>query len=222
MALDDFMDGIETEETSTTSSSRSEPSQQTKQDILELEGVTEYDDGDVGHRGPFGYQTHDEFEETIVGDLEPHGDLFKYYLPIFPHIEMKDKYQRGKRYECAADGITGGPATCVSKQKVKLVKVNREVVMLDTGKTKREKCVEVLEERFDQELLTNSEVYLYFFAKIRHLVKIAIGDELTDSWSTYPKDALLKAVYGEEWTQRFRSTGSERYNTKHINHIEEW
>lgn len=213
MGLEDFMD-IESDDSK---SSESKEKSSDSNDITEREGITQYDDGDVGPRGPYGYEKIDDYENTIVGEIDTHGGLFKYHMPIFPHIENKDKYNRGDRY----GGISGHQGvSCVSAVKTSLVKINREMIMLDTGQTSKENCLKVLEDRFDESVGPDHEVYLYIFAKTRNLVKMALGDELTDSIGAHGKDEILKGVYSESYTQQFRKNSDGE--VKMTNYIEKW
>jgi len=183
----------------------------------ERPGITEYEDGDVGPRGPFGYEKMDDYQNTIVGNIDTHGGLFKYHMPIFPHIENEDKYNRGDRY----GGISGHQGvSCVSKQETSLVKINREMIMIDTGQTSKDDCLSVLKERFGESVGPDYKVYLYIFAKTRNLVKMALGDELTDTIGAHGKDEILKGVYNETYTRQFRKKDNDE--TKLTHHIEEW
>jgi len=200
---------------SESSSSKSETD--SSNDITDKPGITKYKDGDVGPRGPHGYEKIDDYRNTIVGDIDTHGDMFKYHLPIFPHIENEDKYNRGDRY----GGISGHQGvSCVSKQETSLVKINREMIMIDTGKTSKDDCLSVLKERFDESVGPDHKVYLYIFAKTRNLVKMALGDELTETIGVHGKDEILKGVYGETYTRQFRKMNDGE--TKLTHHIEEW
>lgn len=213
MGLEEFMD-IEPDDNE---SSESKDKSKDSNDITERDGITQYEDRDVGPRGPYGYEKIDDYENTIVGKIDTHGSLFKYHMPIFPHIENEDKYNRGDRY----GGISGHQGvSCVSKVKTSLVKINREMIMLDTGQTSKENCLKVLEERFGESVGPDHEVYLYIFAKTRNLVKMALGDEQTETIGTHGKDKILKAVYDETYTRRFRKKDSGE--TKLHHHIEKW
>lgn len=216
MGLDEFMD-IESNDNKSSDSKNSSDGKDNDYNITEKDGITQYKDGNVGPRGPYGYEKIDDYRNTIVSDIDTHGSLFKYHLPIFPHIENKDKYNRGDRY----GGISGHQGTsCVSKLKTPLIKINREIIMIDTGQTSKDDCLSVLENRFDESVGPDHEVYLYIFAKTRNLVKMALGDEMTDSIGAHKKDEILKAVYDETYTRRFRKSNDGE--TKLNNHIEKW
>lgn len=60
------------------------------------------------------------------------------------------------------------------------------------------------------------------FAKMRHVVKMAMGGEFVDNWKLEDKDRVLKAVYGESWTQRFREKDTGERDLKHLDEIKEW
>jgi len=213
MGLEEFMDI----ESGDSESSESKDKSKHSTDITEKDGITQYEDGDVGPRGPYGYEKIDDYENTIVGEIDTHGSLFKYHMPIFPHIENEDKYNQGDRY----GGISGHQGvSCVSKVKITLVKINREMIMLDTGQTSKENCLKVLEDRFDESVGPDHEVYLYIFAKTRNLVKMALGDEQTERIGAHGKDEILKAVYDETYTRQFRKKDSGE--TKLHHHIEKW
>lgn len=213
MGLEEFMD-IESDDSE---SSDSETKSSDDSEITDKPGITKYDDGDVGPRGPYGYEKIDDYENTIVDEIDTHGDLFKYHMPIFPHIENEDKFNRGDRYE----GINGHQGVaCVSKLETQLIKVNREMIMLDTGQTSKDDCLDVLEERFGESVGPDYTVYLYIFAKTRNLVKMALGDELTEMIDAHGKDEILKGVYSETYTRQFRKKNNGE--TKLTHHIEKW
>lgn len=175
--------------------------------------------------GLYGYQSSEEFNETVEGKLKPHGDLFKYHMPIFPHIENTQKYLFGSRYSISNEGdsiIIGGKVSAIYMRKVTLSNIPRELIMLDTGETEKDKCYSVLKERFDEDVNDDSTVYLYMFIRTRHITKMAIADEQVDSWSTYPVDRLLKAVYNESYTQEYRETAGGPPELKHPDQIGIW
>lgn len=215
MGLDDFMD-LDVDEKDT---SESENTATSEPELLKYDSWTKDADGDLEKRGLYGYESREEYKDTIVGELETHGDLFKYHLPIFPHIEPSKEYERGNRYNRETDRTT---VTCVSHNMTELHRVNREVIMLDTGHTEKENCLETLSNRFGFEVEPTTEVHMYFFACMRHIVKMAMGDEFVDSWNLDNKDRVLKAVYGETWTQKFREKNTGERDLKHTDHIKEW
>jgi len=212
MGLDEFMD-IE----STSSDSTKENDNETS--ITDKDGITKYDDGDIGSRGPIGYQDFDEYRSTIDGEVEIHGSLFKYKMPIFPHIENKEKYSQESRYKLKNEMQD---VSCVSSGKTSLGNLSRELIMLDTGETDKQMCLDVLEKRFGNRPKPSTTVVVYFFSKVRHVAKMAIADEKTDNWTSPNKDEVIKAIYDETYTQRFSKTDGNDYEHKHWNHIEEW
>jgi len=181
-------------------------------------------DDEISVEGPDGdtrtvESDREELEDTIEGNMEEHGKMFKYYLPIFPHITQSPEYDRGKRYDMSESFKT---VTCVSVTRTELRAVNREMVMLDCGTTEKEECMETLSDRFGEDVEPTTEVSLHIFAKMRHVVKMAMGGEFVDDWSLSDKDRVFKAIYGESYTQRFREKDTGEKDLKHIDEIEEW
>jgi len=205
MGLDDFMD-VEPSSTDNTTEDV-EKSNNQEESIVD------------NNYGPIGYESLEEYEDTVDKSIKLEGGLFKYNLPIFPVIENTDTYSTSARYR---EENMKRNLSCINVDKHILSDVPRELIMLDTGETDKNKCLETLSERFNQEAKPDTEVYVYFFGKIREIAKFAIGDSLTDSWSLKDKDHILKAIYDESYTQRFRKSDEVDSKYKHIDHIEPW
>lgn len=222
MGLDDFMDlGDEESQTSKSKSSRSTTSSSSSFDELtKYDNWVKEEDGEVHRRGPLGYASRDEYDDTFKGDVDPHGSLFKYFLPMFPHIEPERKYDVGSRYNIST--LPPGTVTCICSRNQKLKKIPREMVMLDSGSTEKEDCIETLSERFGFEVDGETEVYMFMFCATRHIAKMAMADEFADNWDLDNRDRVLKAVYGESYTQRFREKDTGELDLKHLDHISEW
>lgn len=220
MGLDDFMDlDTESESSGSSSSSTKQNPSEVSGDLSNSDKWVKEEDGTLKSKGPYGYSDREEYEDTIEGKLELHGDLFKYHLPIFPHIEYNQEYTRGQRYNRADSYST---VTCVAHHQIELRKINREVIMLDAGHSEKEECLDILKNRFDEGVGPDTEVHLYFFAMVRHIVKMGISDEFVADWGLESQDRVIKAVYGEAFTQRFRENDTGHTDLKHIDHMKEW
>jgi hypothetical protein len=215
MGLENFMD-IDSDKTESKSRTNKSSKSKDTPNLEDKDGFTVTEDGDVTPKGPHGYETYADFEDTVSGEFDRLDDRFKFNSPIYPQILLTEEYTVGKRY---TDNGEFHVVSCVSREKTKLKKINRELIMLDTGETSKEACMKALSDRFSQEVTGETEVYLYIFANTRHIVKLAMADALTDDIGVSDKDKLLKAVYGESWTQQFRDMGGE---VKGINEIEIW
>jgi len=213
MGLDDFMD-IEADSTDNTSNQNTEDTSD-KSELADKENFR--DDGT--QYGPLGYESVDEYRATIAGQINWEGKLYKYQLPIFPQIELEDKYSESARYEAFKRKQI---ITCATKQRMRLCDIPRDVIMLDTGEVEKDECISALEDRFDQNITPGSTVFLYFFTQTRHIAKMAIGDSLTDDWSLKNKDKVLKAIYDESYTQEFRKRDDVEDELKHIDYISPW
>ena len=110
--------------------------------------------------------------------------------------------------------------SCISSQKLKLYQIPREMVMLDTGQTEIDNCLEALSERFNQEVTPETEVWFNTLTHTRSCVKLALGNETAGDVSTYKRDEILKAVYNEAYTRQFRSNYLD--NMKSVTDIEPW
>jgi hypothetical protein len=215
MGLDNFMD-IDVDEDDT-SESIDEPEDESPLD--KHDNWTRDEQGNLKRRGPYGYSDREEYEDTIKGELNTHGDQFKYHLPIFPQIEIEERYNRGDRYK---HDNSFKPVSCIAYHTLPLYKVNREVIMLDTGHTEKEECLRILSERFGREVTPKTEVHLYIFAYMRHIVKMGMAGEFTDGFGLEEKDRVLKAVYDEAYTQRFREKDTGESDLRHGDEIKEW
>jgi len=215
----DIGDDNESSSSPNTTDSNNSSTSGSESKLLRHDNWVKGEDGKPQRRGPYGYGDREELEDTIEGDMEEHGDMFKYYLPIFPHITQSPEYERGKRYNMSESFKT---VTCVSVTRTELRAVNREMVMLDCGSTEKKQCMETLSDRFGEDVEPTTEVSLHIFAKMRHVVKMAMSGEFVDDWNLTCKDRVMKAVYGESWTQRFREKDTGEKDLKHIDEIEEW
>lgn len=169
--------------------------------------------------GSFGYSSMEKYEDTIKGELKTHGELFKYHLPIFPHIEKSASYEPRYRYRMENRRTA---VTCIVKHTTSLKYIPRDIIMIDTGNVEKNDCIQELCNRFETAISPDTEVQLYFFSNVRHLVKMAMSDVLTDDLSTFKKDMILKAVYDEQYTQKFREKHNEEMNLENIDRIEPW
>ena len=214
MGLDDFMNVDGASKSSSSSSTSSSES------ILDkLDNFGKDSDGNVSRNGPYGYSSYDEYEETINGHITQNEALFKFKLPIYPHIDIDLDATPGTRYTRSVDQKT---VICLSDELKQIKSVPRELIMLDTGECEKQLCMDALSDRVGMNIDPESELHVYMFAHTRHLVKMAIGDSMIDDWSLESKDHMLKAIYNESYTQRFRKSDSVNSDLKSTDHIDEW
>lgn len=207
MGLEEFLDQDDTKNSSTTSETTDKDDNHT-------------DDGDTeSSTGPYGYPSFDEYEQTIDGHVERVGDLFKYQLPVFPELRMDATCEHGLRYTL---GDEEAIVSCITSGVRPLNSIPRDVIMLDTGEVEKEACMDVLSNRFSTEVTDSTQVRLYMFAYVRHISKMAMGDSMTDDWSLEKKDHVLKAIYNESYTQRFRKANGVDDKLKGTFEIPQW
>jgi len=214
MGLDDFMNVDGASKSSSSSSTSSSESQ-----LDELDNFSRDEDGNVSRNGPYGYSSYDEYEDTIKGDITHGEGLFKFKLPIYPHIDLDLDVNAGSRYTRSIDQKT---VICLSHEVKQIKSVPRELIMLDTGESEKQLCMDALSDRVGTDINPESELHMYMFAHTRHLVKMAVGDSIIDDWSLESKDHMLKAIYNESYTQKFRKSDSVNSDLKSIDHIDEW
>ena len=206
MGLDDFMDlGSETKKSYTKSEDNDEES--SNETEIKSKG------------GPYGYSSYDEYEETINGYITQNDELFKFKLPIYPHIDIDLDATPGTRYTRSVDQKK---VICLSDEIKQLKSVPREIIMLDTGECEKQLCMDVLSDRVSMDIDPESELHIYMFAHTRHLVKMAIGDSMVDNWNLKNTDHILKSIYNESYSQRFRKKDTVDEKLKSIDHIDEW
>lgn len=206
MGLDDFMD-LDSETKKSYTESEDDNEESSNETVVKSKG------------GPYGYSSFDEYEDTIVGELNQDEKLFKYNLPIYPHIMLSSFPQPGKRYTRSEDKKK---VICLSHEPKQLKSIPREILMIDTGECERKLCIDAVSDRVDEDVDPSTTVNLYMFAHTRHIVKMAIGDSMTDDWSLKQKDHVLKSIYNESYTQRFRKKNTVDEKLKHIDHIDQW
>lgn len=200
--------------------------QQTSSSTSTKRSLTDFAEPDIRENvGLYGYESKEDVRKTIEGKLTPHDDQFKYHMPIFPHIERNKEYNFGSRYKLNIPNgmiLISGTVSCIYMRNVTLSSIPRELIMLDTGNTEKEKCYSVLQDRFNEEVSDDTTVCLHIFIRTKHTTKIALGDEQSNKLSTYPIERILKAVYGESWTSQFRATETGISDTKHPDQIGIW
>lgn len=205
MGLEDFTDS------SSSSTNTSTEKQKSK-------SKTTVDTGEHKQYGPFGYETFEDYEETIEElDFEVDEGLMKFRMPIFPMITTEDCMSVKTRYKIKP---MMKKFSCISSQKLKLYQIPREMVMLDAGQTEIDNCLEALSERFNQDVTPETEVWFNILTHTRSCVKLALGNETAGDVSTYKRDEILKAVYNEAYTRQFRSNYLD--NMKSVTDIEPW
>ena len=222
MGLDEFMDIEPAEE------SKSNKDSSNTQEDSKLEDLDNYRKTEQGYKkyGPYGYESVSEYNDTVSGTIEEHGDMFKYNLPIFPHIEGEQIGKSETHWSKSAKRFrmknSRKAVSVVSCEDIPLGEIPREIIMLDTGEVEKDQCIDVLEDRFDYRPSPSSIVSLYFIANVRHLVKMAMGDAKVEEWSLKSKDHIIKAVFGESYTQKFRRDKTVDGDMKSVDHIEPW
>lgn len=192
MGLDDFMDMDTSESSGSSSTSKTRKSKSKESKSLdERSSAFRKENGEVKRNGPVGFESFNNIEDTIEGHISVHEYSTKYYLPIFPIIEQDHKFNRGSRYRLESPGQI---VTCLTEYETQLARINRELVMLDTGTTNKEEALDILEERFGYEVDKATEVVLYLFGSTYHMVNVAqamMAHRDGKHWT--PSDALLAA-----------------------------
>lgn len=190
MGLDDFTDS--------SNSSAKTSSKEQKSNSKETIGTREHK-----QYGPYGYQTFKSYEDKVEQlDFKVNEGLIKFRMPIFPMITLDNVMQTNGNYQIKP---MMKKYSCISSEKVNLHQIQRDIVMVDTGKTELEDCLNTLSERFGIEVTPKTEVWLNMLSHTRSVVKLALGNEATGDVSSHKTDEILKAVYGEAYTRRFRS-----------------
>lgn len=209
MGLDEFMD---------IPSDDNESSSEDESETTETEEKTQ----NIGPKGPNGYETFEEYRNTVNGEISTDYDMIKYSMPIFPVITQDDEYDTGTRYK---DSEKKTPTACVLSQDTQVSDIPRELLMLDTGKTSKDKCMNVLSDRFNADVQDTTEVVLNIFLKTRHVVKLAMSNAVNESVDTQSTSVIMKAVYNEMYAQHLQSMLDDELTQeqeKTIMEIQEW
>lgn len=209
MALDDFMDfdNDDTDTSSESETSSNETDEQTTQ---------------LAPKGPHGYETYEDYKDTIDGEIPTDYDLIKYSMPIFPEITRNVEYECGTRYR---DSEKKTPIACVLSQQTTVENIPRELLMIDTGETEKQECMNTLSDRFDLDVDASTEVILNIFLKTRHVVKLAMSSSINKSVSTQNRSLIAKAIYNESYSDHLQSQLNDEMSSeqqKAINDIQEW
>lgn len=209
MALDDFMD-ISSDDNESTSEDESKTTE------------TEEKTQNISPKGPNGYETIEDYKNTIDGEINTDYDMIKYSMPIFPVITETEEYDTGTRYK---DSEKKTPTACVLSQHTQVSDISRELLMLDTGKTSKDECMSVLSDRFNANVEDTTEVVLNIFLKTRHVVKLAMSNTVNESVNTQNRSVIMKAVYNEMYAQHLQSMLDDELTQeqeKTIMEIQEW
>jgi hypothetical protein len=205
MGLEQFID----EDLSSSGSDNNEDDSNESQDQKQAEDNT----------GPYGYESYSEFEDTVEDHVSVNSDSIKYRLPVFPIITKDSEYSTAARYTL---GDAEGIVSCLSTQQMTLGNVPREVIMLDTGEVEKDECMSELEDRFGSDVGPDTQVVVNTFHQVRHVVKMAMADSMTDDWSIKDTEHAMKAIHGESYTQRFRKSDDVDTELKGHTDIEHW
>lgn len=225
MALDDFMDLDSDPETDSSNDEKTEDNSH-ESPLKDFDSYKKTSDGDWESYGHLSFQTTEEWRQTIVGSMEKQDGLVKYSLPAFPHIQHtknsecdKKRFESGKRYKI--DGSIKN-FSCFSCGVVKLSSIPRELIMIDVGEVKKDKCMDKITDRIDEEVNKETKVELLLFANTTHLIKLAIADSLVDSWKAMADVETAKAILMEDNANTVVGDKTDEEHVSNEYHIEPW
>lgn len=208
MALDDFMDddtssstekvtpdvSTQKEDTTSTSSTDSEWNEKDTSKNFYRRSYLQTEDGNVKPRGPIGYDTRENFEETKVDDFETHEINPKFWQTLYPHIAGDKIYNVGDRFQLKVWKDNDKKKvyrvranTCVTVEERQLNTIPRELVMLDTNSITKEAALEVLSERLGYGVEPTDTVHIHYFAD---WMAMAAGAIATHDVNTVRKSQL--------------------------------
>ena len=225
MGLDDFMD-IESDSSDSTSSKTKSTSSSNTGDV----DLSSYDsfhlvNGKLARRGLVGYQTQEQFDDTVVERIEIDELLAKFWYPIFPHTELRDMVDVGERLNISVidpsedskcHNVVG--VTCLSVDERPLYTIPRELVMLDTGEYKKDKAMSVLSERFGTDASHDTTVKLHMFGNYMALAQTAVVNTNINDWTNKEYATLTESALRPGKLQELR----RKWDDKHISELPEW
>lgn len=220
MGLDDFMDLDENSE----SNNRKQTNNNTE---LELNSYKKSTDNKIQPKGPIGFTSIEDYEDTINGSIEIPDNLIKSEMPIFPHIVHEDDISEldmnGQAYTNRFIINNEAETACVISYTISpLDSVPRELLMIDTGKVVQSECLNVLSERTGRELSWEDTVYVLILGKTVNLAKLAIANSETDNLNTHTRKKILKAVYGSSYAHALIDDTEPDVSSLDITSISEW
>lgn len=222
MGLDEYMDMSTDNDSSSSKETESKVKEKfsdSASKLLKYESYYETDEGKIKKKGPFGYESMDEYEESIDGEFENDDSLIKYHLPFVPLIEVENKFTVGKRYR---NSFTSTTHACITHDERSLGKVNRELVMLACGSSEKEECIEYLEEKHGQEFGPDTTIHLYIMVNTRVITSFSIADEMTSEWHTGSMEEIAEAAFFPDRLMNYREKDGGEHDLKHINHMDTW
>jgi len=214
MGLDDFVDGdsststetvtpdVNTTESDTTSTSStdSEWNQKDQTGQFYRRSYKQTEDGNIVPRGPVGYETQDDFEETKTKDLKTTEINPKFWYAMYPHVLPEQTWSSGDRLSAIvyqSEDQSGvyrhRSVTCVVSVEKELRTIPREVIMLDTGEVTKQEALETLSERFGHTVEPTDMVTLHFFADWMGMAASVMATNNLDSVRTHQLEDIQKA-----------------------------
>lgn len=211
MALDDFFD---TEDGSSGNSSNNTNTANKKKSSNKTENKLEqspryYRDsnGKLKQKGPIGFGSHEDYEETVLGELNTEEVNTKFWYQMFTHILGEESYEVGGRYKLKVYKSpernkihTYATITCFAVTETQLKRIPREVVMMDTGRFEKQDALELLSERLGYDVSPTDTVFMHHFCKWQGVAKGSMISENLESVNLKDITRLTKAfMYGDQY-----------------------
>jgi len=191
MGLDDFFGD------SSNSDDKSKNKPQKKEKKEEYPRHHRGDQGYLVPNGPYGFQTHEDYKDTIVGEMKTHIKNPKYLYQVFPHVLDEQLHEPGERYKLIVYQTQDMESvwvydtiTCISVSETQLYRIPREALMLDTARTDKQESLDVLSERFGYEVGPKDTVHIHHFCKPLGVTKAA-GLSEVENQSTLDKIEIM-------------------------------
>lgn len=138
-----------------------------------------------------------DLAQALTGVIEIEVDALKYHLPTYYEIERDEEYETSSRYQLEYVGNghpptwSGRVVTCVGRYRATVGTLNKEVVMLESGKHMKDDAMKYLKDRLGDDIEKDTEVFVYFFADTLHTRNIVQRSNETKSGTLINRDDVM-------------------------------
>jgi len=182
MALEDFMGEDDSTDDSSDSGNTSAPrsdvgDEESKDDHYGTDVDMEFygsGNADIGknpleRRGAMSNFTPSDLVKEKDGDITIDEDNIKFYAPMFTILTAEQKYESGEHHQLKSTldapkpSWNGRIVSCIGSMGIKLGKLNKEVVMFNTGSHSKKKAMQGVKDIMGDGVDGNDTIYVNFF-----------------------------------------------------------
>lgn len=124
-----------------------------------------------------------DLEQTKTGNINIERDTIKYHLPMFALVTHEPEFKQGNRYQLKHDKDAPRASwhnkvvSCTGCHATSLGKLNKEMVMLVSGTTDKQKALEYIDSKFSEDVSGETSVYVSYMLDCMFTRDLAQGGE---------------------------------------------